>query len=94
MVFRLILLILGVCLYEFMCGMVPFGEEEEDPYNIYKIIMQSDKIDYPNYFKDKGAKKLIEQFLSRIPEVRLGSSYASLKNHVWFQGFDWVFLMI
>lgn len=25
---------LGVCFYEFMCGEVPFAEEEEDPYNI------------------------------------------------------------
>jgi cGMP-dependent protein kinase len=23
---------LGVCLYEFMCGYVPFGEDAEDPY--------------------------------------------------------------
>lgn len=25
---------LGVCLYEFVCGGVPFGEELEDPYEI------------------------------------------------------------
>lgn len=22
----------GICLYEFMCGYVPFGEDAEDPY--------------------------------------------------------------
>ena len=26
---------IGICIYEFLCGGVPFGEEEEDPYNIY-----------------------------------------------------------
>ncbi len=26
---------IGVCLYEFMCGYVPFGEDAEDPYQIY-----------------------------------------------------------
>jgi len=26
----------GICLYEFMCGYVPFGEEAEDPYEIYE----------------------------------------------------------
>lgn len=25
----------GICLFEFMCGMVPFGEDAEDPYDIY-----------------------------------------------------------
>jgi len=30
---------LGIMLYEFICGGVPFGEEEEDPYTIYEIIL-------------------------------------------------------
>ncbi len=30
---------LGICMFEFMCGFVPFGEEEEDPYNVYKMIL-------------------------------------------------------
>jgi len=28
----------GVCFYEFMCGTLPFGEELEDPYEIYEEI--------------------------------------------------------
>lgn len=27
---------IGVCLYEFMCGYVPFGDDAEDPYQIYQ----------------------------------------------------------
>jgi cGMP-dependent protein kinase len=38
-------------LYEFMCGMVPFGEETTDPYKIYEEIITKD-IYYPNYLKD------------------------------------------
>lgn len=49
----------GICLYEFMCGMVPFGEEAEDPYEIYEEIIKKD-ITYPNYLKDKKAKKLMD----------------------------------
>ena len=50
---------IGICLYEFMCGMVPFGEEAEDPYEIYEEIIKKD-ITYPNYLKDKKAKKLMD----------------------------------
>lgn len=30
----------GICLYEFMCGGVPFAEEAEDPYEIYEEIIR------------------------------------------------------
>jgi len=26
---------LGICFYEFICGFLPFGEELDDPYEIY-----------------------------------------------------------
>lgn len=29
---------IGICLYEFMCGGVPFAEDAEDPYEIYEEI--------------------------------------------------------
>lgn len=33
---------LGVCMFEFLCGSVPFGESYEDPYDIYEEIMNTD----------------------------------------------------
>ena len=30
---------IGICLYEFMCGGVPYAEDEDDPYKIYEVIM-------------------------------------------------------
>lgn len=27
--------------------------------------------------------------LSKVPELRLGGSYAALKAHPWFDNFDW-----
>ena len=30
---------IGICLYEFCCGMLPFGENEEDPTNIYASVL-------------------------------------------------------
>ena len=42
-----------------MCGMVPFGEEADEPYEIYEEIIKKE-IYYPTYLKDQKAKQLIE----------------------------------
>ena len=73
-----------------MCGRVPFGEEAEDPYEIYEEIIRN-PIVYPKYLKDKKARKLMEQLLSKIPDARLGGSYAILKGNKWFDDFKWVY---
>ncbi|CAK60750.1 unnamed protein product (macronuclear) [Paramecium tetraurelia] len=82
----------GCCLYEFLCGGLPFGEEQEDPFEIYKEIVKN-PLHYPSYITDKTAKTIIEQLLNKIPECRLGGSYSSLKNNQWFSDFDWNKLM-
>lgn len=73
-----IILLKGICLYEFMCGRVPFGEDAEDPYEIYEEIIKS-PIVYPTYLKDRKARKLMDQLINKVPEIRLGGSYAALK---------------
>ena len=50
----------GICLYEFICGGVPFGEDEEDPYSIYEKILEYD-LRYPLFVgKHFPAKPMIE----------------------------------
>lgn len=49
---------IGVCLYEFMCGGVPFAEDVEDPYEIYEEIINRN-LDFPTFFKDKLAKNIM-----------------------------------
>jgi cGMP-dependent protein kinase len=73
-----------------LCGYLPFGENIEDPYEIYSEIL-SKKLNYPAYVKDKKAKKILEQLLNRTPESRSGGSFAALKSNAWFENFDWVF---
>lgn len=80
---------IGVCLYEFLCGGVPFGEDADDPYEIYEDVIKK-PCNYPFGMRDKKARKIIDQLLSKIPEIRLGGSYACLKSHMWFSNFDWV----
>lgn len=80
---------IGICLYEFICGGVPFAEDADDPYLIYEEIIKK-PICYPSFLKDKKGKKIIDQLLSKVPELRLGGSYNALKTHSWFHNFDWV----
>lgn len=42
---------LGVCLYEFMCGYVPFGEDADDPYEIYEQIIKKE-LEFPKHVAD------------------------------------------
>lgn len=76
---------LGINLFEFMCGFVPFGEKNEDPMEIYEDILNSE-IKFPKSLKDNKARKLIEQLLDKFePESRLGGpNFESLKNNPWF----------
>lgn len=76
---------IGIILYEFMCGLVPFGETCEDPFAIYQEIVTSESPDFPEYMNDKLAKKLIHQLLLKTPEARLGGDFSVLKANKWFE---------
>lgn len=65
---------LGVCFYEFMCGYLPFGEDAEDPYEIYDEIT-NDNLTFPPVMRDELACSLIRQLLNRDPDNRLDGSY-------------------
>lgn len=80
---------LGIMLFEFICGGVPFGENDSDSYAIYEKVLEG-KIVYPGFSKPTiQAKGFIEQLLSKNPAARNGGSIENLKNHAWFHEFDW-----
>ena len=83
---------LGICLYEFVCGDVPFGANQEEPYNIYQSIVL-DKLSFPSFFKDKSTKDLIKGLLVKSPEKRLGKTFGEIKGHQFFMNFNWDDLM-
>ena len=62
---------LGILLYELVCGAVPFGEEEEDPYSVYECVL-THKLKYPNYIDPNfTSKEIIEIFLNKNPGERI-----------------------
>lgn len=79
---------LGVMIYEFVCGMVPFGENAQDePYTIYKHII-SGRLSYPKFIMSTCREKpIIETLLSNVPSMR--GSAEKVKSHKWFNGIDW-----
>ncbi|CAG9331043.1 PKG_35 [Blepharisma stoltei] len=81
---------LGVCMYECLCGRVPFGNEETDCYRVYEEVLEKE-IDWPDDIDpvSETAKNFIEQLLSKYAESRAGGSIDNLKKHEWFTGYDW-----
>jgi len=79
---------LGVMLFEFVCGKLPFGHDIEDT-NAMEIrrAVQKTNLEFPPFFKDQGGKHVIRHLLSKEPERRLGTGpdgYWYLKNHAFF----------
>ena len=73
---------LGICIFEYLCGYVPFGEKKDDPFLIYEEIVKNE-IKYPEFIKEQDPEAifLIDQLLSKSPEIRLKGSFISLKTH-------------
>ena len=81
---------LGIMLYEFLCGGVPFGESDEDPYVIYEKVIER-KLIYPNFIDSRlPAKPFIDQLLNKIPGVRTEGSSENLKSNPWLSTVNWV----
>ena len=79
---------LGICLYEFLCAKVPFGDEEDDPYRVYSEILDLKiTFDTEHTPPSEFAQSLIKQLLRKHPETR--GTFESLKKHDFFSGFDW-----
>ena len=79
---------ISICMYEFMCGGVPFGDKVEDPMEIYFAVINNN-LEFPDeIINDKEFKHLMRKMLDKNPSYRLTNFY-SIKTQPWFKGFHW-----
>eukprot|EP00397_Hematodinium_sp_SG-2012_P000212 GEMP01000212.1.p1 GENE.GEMP01000212.1~~GEMP01000212.1.p1 ORF type:complete len:2586 (+),score=598.26 GEMP01000212.1:101-7858(+) len=86
---------LGVCLYEFMVGSLPFGCDKVDQWDIWQEILYL-PLTFPVSFKHSAAKNLMKGLLEKKPTERSGSTilgFKPIKQSVFFDGFQWDHLL-
>ena len=84
---------LGIMAYEFVCGGVPFGEEEDDPFKIYEKVLR-DSIRWPSAIsKGNKMREFTELLLCKNEAVR-NVGVSAVKKHKWFDGFEWEKLVL
>jgi cGMP-dependent protein kinase len=75
----------GIIIYELFYGMVPFGNGENNPLNIYREILNK-KLYLPSE-SEIGLNEIIKDLLQRNDKKRL-SSFSQWKNYKLFNDFD------
>ena len=79
---------IAICMYELMCGKVPFGDGiEDDPQLFYQYIMKGD-FSFPSFITDETFMNLINKMLLKDQNKRL-SNLEDIKKHPYFKDFDW-----
>ena len=79
---------ISICMFEFMCGIVPFADKSSDPMEIYFSIINDD-LKFPDkIIKDNEFKHIMRKLLDKNPSYRLTNFY-SIKGQTWFKDFNW-----
>ena len=78
---------IAICMYEFFCGKLPFGEDYDDPMDIYRAVCQ-EELTFPNFVKDETFIQLMKKMLKKNPTNRLWKT-KQIKEDPYFKDFDW-----
>ena len=82
---------IAVCMYEFYCGGLPFGEDYDNPMDVYRAVAKEELI-FPKFVKDQDFISLITKMLRKNPTSRLWK-FKQIKEEKYFSNFDWNKLM-
>jgi len=63
---------LGVMLFEFVCGHLPFADDLDDPTEVCTAVLK-DPLAFPSRYRDQPGKALMQGLLCRQPKKRLGA---------------------
>jgi serine/threonine protein kinase len=78
----------GIMLYEFVIGILPFGEGGEDDMDIAEEVV-NDELEFPEVYVDYLGRRLIKGLLEKDPDKRLGvvgcTGFSDIKNNKYFQ---------
>lgn len=78
---------LGVMLFEFVCGYLPFADELDDPTEVCTAVLK-DPLTFPSRYRDHHGRALMQGLLNRQPKKRLGAGihgYEDVKNADFFK---------
>mmetsp|Transcript_29891 Transcript_29891/g.86907 ORF Transcript_29891/g.86907 Transcript_29891/m.86907 type:complete len:936 (+) Transcript_29891:94-2901(+) len=78
---------LGVMLFEFVCGYLPFADELDDPTEVCTAVLK-DPLSFPSRYRDQSGKTMMQGLLCRQPKKRLGTGingYEDVKNADYFK---------
>lgn len=78
---------IAVCMYEFVCGGLPYGEMSNDPMEIYLAIINNELV-FPKFVNDKEFIDLVSNMMSKNYRSRI-CNYIQIKSHPYFSNFDW-----
>jgi cGMP-dependent protein kinase len=78
---------IAVCMYEFFCGKLPFGEDCDDPVDVYKAVAKQ-KLEFPKFVKDKEFMNLLTKMLIKNVKNRL-YRFNDIKYDPYYKNFNW-----
>ena len=83
---------IGICLFEMLFGRLPFGDNTEDPIEVYSQIISSKLVIEKKRLMDlsngtNGTIDFIQKILNKDASKRINPK--EVKEHPWYNGFDW-----
>jgi cGMP-dependent protein kinase len=77
---------LGVMIFEFVCGYLPFADAHDDPNEVCQAVLR-DPLNFPPRYKDRPGKSLMTGLMTRQAKNRTGcgiNGYDKLKKTEYF----------